>query len=279
MKRLKKYISWLYRIAGAFVMAFSVNSILEPCGLVAGGFTGISIIFKEWLNIPIWITNIVLNIPVFAIAFKWLGKKVMTASLITSLAFSVFVGILPEWTFLEGDIFLSSILGGLLMGAGLGTILYTGVSSGGVDLISLLVHHKKRKMSVTWVMFVLDGIIITVGGVIFGWRSAIYATISVWLVSYVSEKIISGPNYTKACIVVSNANDIIAKRIMEEIKRGITGLYGVGMYTKTENKVLYCVASRHEMSLIRKIVYEEDKKAFMSMFDVSEVIGEGFVDW
>lgn len=260
-------------------MAFSVKNILEPCGLVAGGFTGVSIIVKEWLSIPIWVTNIVLNIPVFIIAFKWLGRKVMVASLVTSLAFSFFVGMLPEWAFLEGDIFLSSILGGLLMGAGLGIILYTGVSSGGVDLISLLVHHKNRKMSVTWVMFVLDGVIIIAGGVIFGWRSAIYSTIAVWLVSYVSEKIISGPNYTKACIIVSSQNEMIANRIMEEIKRGITGLYGVGMYTKNESKVLYCVASRHEMSLVRKIVYEEDKKAFMSMFDVSEVIGEGFVDW
>lgn len=276
---MKKYLSLLYRIAGAVLMAFAVKNILEPGELVAGGFSGLAIIAKDWLNIPLWVTNVVLNIPVFVIAFFWLGKKVVMGSLITTAAFSVAVGVLPQWNIVEGDIFLSTVLGGMLMGAGLGIILLTGASSGGADMISLLVHHRNRRLSVAWVMFGIDAVIIVAGGVLFGWQKAIYSIISVWLVSMVSEKLMSGPNYTKACVIVSSHSKAISVRIMDEIKRGITGLNGCGMYTGKQELVLFCVASRHEMSKIRKIVYEEDKRAFMTMCDVSEVIGEGFVDW
>lgn len=260
-------------------MAFAVKNILEPESLVAGGFTGISIIAKEWLDIPLWVSNIVLNIPVFLVAFFLLGKKFVIRSLFATAVFSVAVGILPEWNPVSGDLFLTSVLGGMLMGLGLGLVLLTGASSGGVDMISLLAHHKNKKLNVAWVMFIIDAIIIVAGGVLFGWYKAIYSVVAVWLVSFVSEKIMSGPNYTKACIIISVYSERISERIMDEIKRGITGLDGMGMYTKRQELVLFCVASRHEMSKIRKIVYEEDKKAFMTMSDVSEVIGEGFVDW
>lgn len=260
-------------------MAFAVKNILEPGLLVAGGFSGLAIIAKEWLDIPLWVTNVVLNIPVFIVAFFWLGKGVVMGSLITTVAFSVAVGVLPQWNILEGDVFLSTVMGGMVMGAGLGIVLLTGASSGGVDMISLLVNHRNRRMPVAWVMFAIDAVIIIAGGVLFGWQRAIYSIISVWLVSLVSEKIMSGPNYTKACIIVSSHSEKISGRIMKELERGITGLKGRGMYTGSPELVLFCVVSRHEMSQIRKIVYEEDEKAFMTMCDVSEVIGEGFVDW
>ena len=276
---MKKYLSFIYRVAGAVLMAFAVKNILEPEELLAGGFSGISIIAKEWYDIPLWVTNVVLNIPVFILAFFWLGKRFVAGSLITTAAFSVAVGLLPEWRIVEGDLFLSSILGGMLMGLGLGLILLTGASSGGVDMISLLAHQKNPRLNVAWVMFIIDAVIIVSGGVLFGWHKAIYSVVSVWLVSFVSEKIMSGPNYTKACLIVSEHSRQISERIMAELKRGITGINGRGMYTGKSELVLYCVASRHEMTKIRKIVYEVDSKAFMTMSDVSEVIGEGFVDW
>lgn len=260
-------------------MAFAVKNILEPMELLAGGFTGIGIIAKDRLDIPLWVSNVVLNIPVFFVAFIRLGRKFVVNSLVTTIAFSLAVGALPQWNIVEGDAFLSMALGGMFMGVGLGLILLTGASSGGVDMISVLVNRYKPRISVATVMFVIDAIIIIAGGVVFGWQKAIYSVLTVWIVSIVSEKIMNGLNYSKACIIISTQSDGISKRIMNDVQRGITGLYGRGMYMKKDELVLFCVASVREIPKIRKIVYEEDEKAFMTMTDVSEVIGEGFVDW
>ena len=260
-------------------MAFAVKNILEPMELLAGGFTGIGIIAKYRFGVPLWVTNVILNIPVFLLAFICLGRKFVVNSLVATMAFSVMVGVIPEWKLVEGDVFLSAALGGMLMGVGLGLILVTGASSGGVDMISVLVNRKRSRLSVGSVMFAIDSVIIIAGGVIFGWQKAIYSVLTVWIVSMVSEKLMTGPNYSKACVIVSAKSEDISGRIINEVQRGITGLYGRGMYRKKDEIVLFCVASVREIPKIRKIVYEEDKKAFMTMADVSEVIGEGFVDW
>ena len=133
----------------------------------------------------------------------------------------------------------------------------------------------KRKIQIC----LIDAVIIFAGGVIFGWHKAIYSVLTVWIVSTVSEKIMNGPNNAKACIIVSAQSECISGRIIKEVQRGITGLYGRGMYMKRDELVLLCVVSVREVSAIRKIVYEEDKKAFMTTSNVSEVIGEGFIDW
>ena len=260
-------------------MAFAVKNILEPMELLAGGFTGIGIMAKDGLGVPLWISNVVLNIPVFIFAFIYLGRKFVINSLIVTLAFSLAVGALPRWNIVEGDLFLATVLGGMIMGIGLGLILLTGASSGGVDMISVLVNRYKSSLSISMVMFTVDAVIIIAGGVVFGWQKAIYSVLTVWIVSIVSEKIMNGPNYAKACIIVSKQSKGISERIIREVQRGITGLYGQGMYMKKDELVLLCVASVREIPKIRKIVYEEDEKAFMTMTDVSEVIGEGFADW
>ena len=260
-------------------MAFAVKNILEPMELLAGGFTGIGIMAKDRLGIPLWVSNVVLNIPVFFAAFLRLGRKFVVNSLIVTAVFSVSVGIIPQWNIVKGDVFLSTVLGGSLMGIGLGLVLLTGASSGGVDMISVLVNRYKPRISISMVMFVIDAIIIIAGGVVFGWQKAIYSVITVWIVSVISEKIMNGPNYSKACIIVSNQSECISMRIIDEVQRGITGLYGQGMYMKKSELVLFCVVSVREIPRLRKIVYEEDKKAFMTMANVSEVIGEGFLDW
>lgn len=276
---LRKYFGLLYCTLGGIIMAFAVKNILEPMGLLAGGFTGIGIMVKEKLGVPLWVGNVILNIPVFVTAFVCLGRRFVINSLVVTAVFSVAVGVLPQWNIVYGDIFLSAVLGGILMGVGLGLVLLTGASSGGVDMIALLVNRYKSSLSVGLVMFLVDAVIIFAGGVIFGWQKAIYSVLTVWIVSVVSEKIMNGPNNAKACIIVSAENECISERIIKEVQRGITGLYGRGMYMKRDELVLLCVVSVREVPQIRKIVYEEDKKAFMTTSNVSEVIGEGFVDW
>lgn len=258
-------------------MGFSVKNIYEPAGMVTGGFSGIAILVNEGLNIPLWLTNIILNIPLFAITTYFMGKNIVISSLSSTIVYSVAVAAIPFMNFLEGDLFLSCVLGGMVMGAGLGLIMYSGGSSGGVDMLSILVHHKNNRLSVSWVMFFLDALIIILGGVVFGWVKAIYSVISVWIVSFITGKIIDGPDYSKACIIISRKSDEISDRILNELKRGVTGIDGKGLYSKQKELILFCVSSRHEMTNIRDIVFEVDSCAFMTISNVSEVFGKGFV--
>ncbi len=273
---MKKYFNYICPIVGAVLMAFSVKNVYEPANMVTGGFSGLGILADRVIAVPMWLTNLVLNIPLFIIAAIFVGKKLVFDSLMATFIYSFAVGVIPEVNFLEGDLFLSCIVGGMIMGAGLGLVLITGASSGGVDMLSIIIHHKNNRISIPWIMFLTDSLIIILGGLVFGWVKAIYSIISVWIVSFIMEKIVDGPGYSKACLIISSEYKQISKRIIEEIGRGITGIGGRGQYTNDEKVLLFCVSSRHEMSNIRKIVYEEDKNAFLSITNVSEVLGEGF---
>jgi uncharacterized membrane-anchored protein YitT (DUF2179 family) len=121
-------------------MAFSVKNVYEPAHMVTGGFSGLGILADRVFNVPLWLTNLVLNIPLFIIAGLFVGRKLVCDSLTATFAYSVATGFIPKVDFLEGDLFLSCIIGGMIMGAGLGLVLVTGASSGGVDMISIIVH-------------------------------------------------------------------------------------------------------------------------------------------
>ena len=118
-------------------MGFSVKNIYEPSGMVTGGFSGLAIIADAGLGIPLWLTNIILNIPLFALTAYFMGKNIIINSLSATIVYSVAVAVIPPMDFLEGDLFLSCVLGGMVMGAGLGLIIYSGGSSGGVDMLSI----------------------------------------------------------------------------------------------------------------------------------------------
>lgn len=273
---MKKYLNYICPVAGAILMAFSVKNVYEPAHMVTGGFSGLGILADRVFNVPLWLTNLVLNIPLFIIAGLFVGRKLVYDSLTATFVYSVATGFIPKVDFLEGDLFLSCIIGGMIMGAGLGLVLVTGASSGGVDMISIIVHHKNNRVRIPWIIFLTDSLIIILGGLVFGWVKAIYSIISVWIVSLIVEKIIDGPGYAKACLIISYKHKKISDRILEEIGRGVTGISGKGQYTNDEKMLLFCVSSRHQMSNIRNIVYEEDKNAFMTITNVSEVLGEGF---
>ena len=274
----KKYLlRYPLIIIGSVLMAVSVKCVYNPVGLVTGGFSGLAIIAEHVWKIPLWITNVVLNLPLFIAAFFTLGRGKVVRSLVATVAYSVSVGFLPDKNIFGGDMVLVCITGGLLMGVGIGLILSQDSTSGGVDMISVLIYKFSSKIPVVWVMFAIDAVIISIGVFVFGVVKAAYAIISVFIVSYLSGKIIDGPHYARAVMIISKKKTEISERIMSEIDRGVTGIPSVGMYTGSQDMMLLCIASRHEVAKIRDIVGEVDSNAFMSICDVSEVFGEGFV--
>jgi len=276
---------YLLILTGTFLMGVAINLIYEPMELVTGGVTGLGIIIKHFTagridlggeGIAIWITNLLFNIPVFLISLKVFGFRYIAKTLFATLALSGFLAVLPSFSLFEGDYILSVIFGGLLSGAGIGLVLLTMATTGGTDMLGMLIRHKNPHLTVPQIIFVLDGLIVLTGAVVFGIKAALYATIAVYITSKVSDNLLDGLKFAKCAYIISDLADDIAEEILVELDRGVTGLNGEGMFSHLDKKVLYCVVSRKEMVRVLDIVYKHDPTAFVTISDVREVWGEGY---
>ena len=265
-------------VVGALLMGIAVSSVYEPAGIVAGGLSGVGIILKESLGIPIWISNVVLNVPLFVMAFLVLGAKSLVMSLLGMGAFTVAVAIAPQILVFKGEVFPAALSGGVLMGVGVGLIIGENTTTGGVDLIATMINHKYRQFKTVWIMFAFDAAIIGVGLAFFGIINSIYAVFSMFLVSFVSEKIIDGPGKAKAIVIISQKEKMIAEFLLKEMERGVTGLRSVGMYSQREGCALLCIVSARELPYVRQKIRQIDTDSFIMISDITEVLGEGFVE-
>lgn len=273
-------------LLGTTLLALAINWFLSPSGLVTGGISGTSIIVEEvtsnvfGVGVPLWVTNICLNIPLFLISIKQRGFKFAQKSLYSVLWLSValwFTGFFPNPFLTTGDLLLPAIFGGALIGAAIGLVIQAGGTTGGTDMLASIIKFKNPSFPITQLMLMIDGIIILCGFFIFGQEKAMYAVIAVFITSKVISNIIEGVYYAKAAFIISAHSDKIAKEIMEKIPRGVTGLKATGMYSKSDKEVLYVVVSQKEITRLRDLVRDIDPKAFVTIADVKEVLGEGFI--
>lgn len=278
------FIDYIFIVIGCTLMGIALNSFLEPKELVIGGATGIAVIVshvsKQFFNfeIPMWLTNIVINIPLFIIAVKTFGIKFIKRTLFSTLFLSfalVYTSYIP---YIEIDYLLASVFGGVLTGAGLGLIFKAFATTGGSDLAATIIHKYQRQYSVAKIMFVLDVIIISMGFFVFGINATMYAIIAVFIISKVIDAVLEGLDFAKAVFIISRKSNEIADVIFKELDRGVTSLYGKGMYSGEDTNVLLCVVGKKEISKLKDLVEIVDTSAFMVIADVREVLGEGFSD-
>lgn len=277
--RIKKY-GWI--IVGTLLMALAVKIVYEPMNMVTGGVSGIGIILRKITEnyipggIPVWLTNLALNIPIFIWGYFVKGKSFLRYTFLANLFFSFFLMILPVVTIPEKDYVLSALLGGGLNGAGLGCVFLTGNSTGGTDLLSSILQKYFRHYSVAQILFFLDTLIILSGVVVFGVSCGAYAVIAVFLSSKIMDGILSGLKVGKQVWIISEHYREISQSIMRELHRGVTCLEGTGMYSEKTKKVLLCVAGKREIVKIVDLVAQIDPGAFVIIQDAREVMGEGF---
>ncbi len=270
---------YLLVVAGATIMAFAIKSIYAPIGLVTGGVSGLAIIFKTVLGIPLWITNTVLNIPLFLISFWLKGWSFIKRSLVATMTLSVALYLLPEVALLTDDLLLAALFGGIISGIGAGLVFLAQATTGGTDMFAALIQRKLRHYSIAQIMQVIDALVVLIGASVFGIRFALYALIAIYGLSKVSDGIMEGLKYAKVAFIISNKNEIIAKSILEEMNRGVTALNGTGMYSGEERTVLYCVVAKKEIVQLKEIVVGHDSQSFIIVSDVREVLGEGFIEF
>lgn len=266
-------------------MAISVNLVYDPLEMVTGGVTGLAIVIKKvssiWIKdgIPIWLTNIVLNIPLLIAAVLVRGKTFLKNTLFATVSLSVALYIIPTYDIVYQDYLLAAVFGGLIGGVGLGLVFVTLSSTGGTDLLAMIINKYKPYYSVPQILIVIDGIIVLAGVISFGVTKALYAIIAVYITTKVSDSILEGLKFAKMAYVISDYYDEIAKQIMKDLDRGVTGVSATGMYSNKDKKMLFCVVSKKEIVELTEIVAKIDPRAFIIVSDVREVMGEGFREY
>lgn len=282
---MNKKVIWSYLLiaAGTGLMAFAIKSCYDPVGLVTGGFTGIGIMLRRLTlealpgGIPIWFTNLALNIPLFFAAFKLKGGRFLGKTVAASMLLSFWLGVIPDCDLAGGDYLLASVYGGVITGAGIGLILSAQVATGGTDLIATLLNIKFRAYSIAQILQVIDGMIIIAGIYVCGIQASLYAVFAVIITSYVSDLITEGGKFSKAVYIISEHYSEIADAVMNEMDRGTTMLPAVGMYRREDRNMLFCVVSKKEVVRLKEFIKEMDAHAFVIVTDVREVLGEGFL--
>ena len=277
-------LNYIYIIIGTTILAASINMFFAKLKLVTGGVSGLAIVIeyitaKQYgKGIPLWFTNMAINLPLFAIAIKLKGRKFVGKSMFAAayLSFALFyTSFIPAP---EVDFLLASIFGGVLAGTGLGFVLRASASTGGTDLAANIIKVYLKNVPIAKIMLVLDSTIILTGAFVFGVQKAMYALISIYIITKVIDSILEGINFSKAVFIISDNSKEIAEILMRDLKRGVTGINGTGMYTKGEKQVLFVVVGKNQIVPLQKMVKEIDTSAFITIADVREVLGEGFTE-
>ncbi|MBQ7897199.1 MAG: YitT family protein [Clostridia bacterium] len=272
--------NFLFILAGSFIFSVSVAWIASPLGLVSGGVSGVGIVVKEVTGIiPIALTSFILNLPLFIISFLQRGWRFVSKSLSAFLCLTVFLWILeavkPPFD-LGGDLLVGAFLYGALAGVGLGLVLRAGATSGGTDMLASIIKRKRPHLKISFLILVIDVLVIAMGVFLFGITRGVYATLSLAVSVKVIDMTLSGVSSAKTVFIMSDKSDKIASLVMTELKRGVTGLNARGLYTGREKTLLFSVVSAREISALERMVYNADPDAFMTVNDAKKVLGEGF---
>lgn len=276
-KNIKLLIDLLLIIIGTSLMAIGVSVFLLSNKLSSGGFSGIATILYYLLEFPMGITIIVLNIPFYIISFFKLGKKFIFKAFLGTILLSFFIDWFEKIPAVTHDKFLASIYGGIFVGIGTALVLKAEASTGGSELIAVLIQKFKSGAKISNFLVIIDIIIVLSNVIAFKQiEIGLYSAVAIFISGKMIDIIFEGIYYTKLLIIISDKSEIIAKEIADRIERGITGLNGKGMYTNTDKLVLICAVSRRDIGKVKKIIKEIDKNSFVILTDAREVLGKGF---
>ncbi len=272
----------LCMLLGSLLMAMSTKCVFDRAGMVTGGISGIAIILKHLTEtfagraLPLWLTTLVLNLPLFVIGGKVLGFRFIRKTMITTILMTLWLYILPEDLFQLQDYVLISIFGALLSGLSVGLVFMVGASTGGTDTLAAVIQHYRREISAVRLLQIVDGVIVLGAGFLFGLEKTLYALIAIYIAAKVSELLLLGSHFAKQVYIISEQIGAISDRILKELDRGLTLISSRGAYTGNEKQMGFCIVSRRQIVPLKNIVSETDPEAFLVVGDAREVLGEGW---
>ena len=281
MERLKKaarreqFMAWVQIVIGCVIGAAAYPTFLDPGKIAPGGRTGVAMIMKHLWGWDIGITSLILNIPLFVVGYKAMGRVFAFRSLVATILFSLMIDLLPLRE-IPVEPILGTLYGGILLGIGLGVILRGGATTGGTDMAARMVHKYLPFLSVGMFLFLIDCVVVIAAWIFIGSSEALYALICIFVSGKAVDMVMLGLSSNKACFVISDAWERVSQRLMNEMERGVTQLTAKGAYTGKDRPVVLCVLPPQEVSRLKEIVRQEDEKAFMFITEAHEALGEGF---
>ena len=263
-------------LLGCLLGAIAYPMFLIPNHIAPGGLTGLATVLNYIFPfLPVGLTSLALNVPLFIIGYRSMGRVFALRSLIATVVFSVMIDAipLPEVTH---DPMLGALFGGVLLGVGLGLILRGGATTGGSDMAARMLHNRWQYLSVGAILMAIDCIVVAMAGFFIQVEYALYAFICIYASSKVIDVVMVGFAQEMACYVISSQNERVKQEVMDQLGRGVTLLSAKGGYSGAERPVLLCVLSQQEVGRLKAIVRAADASAFVFISDAHEVLGEGF---
>ncbi len=267
-------------IIGAFIMASGYVLFITPYKIVPGGVYGISIVLHYILGTPVGAMALVFDIPLTLIGIKVLGPRFGMKTVVGFLSTALFMDTITYFygtqPLVEGDALLSSIFGGLFIGLGLGLIFKSRATSGGTDIVAMMAS-KYTKLPVGQLLIIIDSVIVFLGLIVFGdWKIPLYSLIVIFITGKVVDIILEGMNYDKVLFIVSDKHQEIRDKIVNDLNRGGTFLKGEGMFKGEEKSISFAVVNRREMTMLNDFINSIDPKAFVTVLNANEILGNGF---
>jgi len=276
----KWFLSYSLIIIGSFILATGFVLFITPYKIIPGGVYGISIVLHYLFGTPIGLVALCFDIPLTVLGIKFLGPRFGFKTVLGFSLTAIFTDTLTYfWGFeplVKGDALLSSIFGGVLIGIGLGLIFKSKATSGGSDIIAMIIA-KYTKLPLGMLMIYVDSVIVLFGLVVFqDWKIPLYSWIVIFITGKVIDVVLEGVSYDKSIFIISDKHEEIRDKILNNLDRGGTYIDGKGMYNMAERKIIFTVVSRRELALLEEYIHEIDPRAFLTVTDATEILGEGF---
>lgn len=277
---LRWFVSYTYITLGALILAAGFVFFITPYKIVPGGVYGIGIVLHHLWGAPVGLTGLLLNIPLTILGIRVLGPRFGVKTVVGFVLASVFIdGITYFWgeaPLVADDALLSSIFGGVLVGFGLGLIFKSRATSGGSDIVAMILA-KYTRMPLGQLLIMVDSVIVLVGLLAFGdWRIPLYSWIVIFITGKVIDVTMEGISYEKTLFIISDRYQEISEKILYDLRRGGTFIDARGMYNNAEKKIIFVNVNRREMAILQDYIHQIDPRAFLTVIDASEILGEGF---
>ncbi|MDP4092107.1 MAG: YitT family protein [Bacillota bacterium] len=268
----REVIRYFFLLIGSILAAVGLEIFLIPNNIIDGGIVGISIISSYLTKLPLSAFIIVFNLPFLFLGYKQIGKTFVFSSMFSIVSLSFWVYIFHPIPGLTNDILLATVFGGIILGVGVGMIIRYGGSLDGTEMVAII-FNKRTAFSVGEMVMFFNIFILSSAGLVFGWDRAMYSLIAYFIAFKVIDIMIEGLDEAKAAIIISEKGEEIAQAIKARLGRGVTFLEGHGGFSKNQKTILYSVVTRLEVAKLKSIISDKDERAFVTINDVSDVMG------
>ncbi len=264
-------------LLGTFTIALSLDLFLVPADIAPGGLSGVAIMLHHLFHIPVGVSILCLNVPILLWGLRHFSTGFVLSSLFGMTALSLLTDSLAFLRPITGDLILSAVYGGGLMGLGLGIVFTAGSTTGGTDIAAQILKKKFPSVSVGKFVLIIDAFIVSLAGLTFGkWEVILYSAVALYICTYIIDLMVEGIDFAKAAYIISDKAPEISKEISQNLVRGTTALKASSHFTGADKTVLLCVVKKYQLSKLKQIIKDVDPNAFVILSDTREVLGNGF---